>query len=84
MFVVLFLFLFAPCGHSLSCDLAINKVIVYLCITNFKETKEHPCTEILCLLTHVIRRWLQLKQAKVLQLFSKNLKNWFYLYLYSG
>lgn len=53
MFVVLFLFLFAQCGHFLSCDLAINKVIVYLCITNFKETKGHPCIEIFCLLIHV-------------------------------
>lgn len=25
-------------------DLAINKVIVYLSVPNFKKTKEHPCT----------------------------------------
>lgn len=47
--------LFAQCGHFLSCDLAITKVIVYLCITNFKKTKEHPCTETLFLLIHVVQ-----------------------------
>lgn len=53
MFVVLS-FLFAQCGHFLSCDFAINKVIVYLCITNFEKTKEHPCTGIFYLLIRVV------------------------------
>lgn len=53
MFVVLFFLLFAPCGLFLCCYLAVNKVSVYLCITNFKETKGHPCTGIFCLLIHV-------------------------------
>lgn len=49
------LFLFAQYGYFLSCDLAVNKVIAGLCITNFKKTKEHPCTEIFCLLIHVVQ-----------------------------
>lgn len=83
MFVVLFFLLFAPCGLFLHCDLAVNKVIVYLCITNSEETKEHPCTEIFCLFIHVGQEMASVRTSQS-PLEASGTENWFYLYLYSG
>lgn len=64
MFVILFLFLFAQCGHFLRCDLPISKVIVYLSIPNFKKTKEHPRNEILCLIIHVVQEMASVQTSQ--------------------
>lgn len=64
MFVILFLFLFAHCGHFLRCDLPVYKVIVYLSIPNFKKTKEHPRNEIFCLIIHVVQEMASVQTSQ--------------------
>jgi len=45
MFVALLFLRFAQCVDFLNSDLAIGKLMAYLCIANFKKTKQHPYTE---------------------------------------